>query len=744
MKNNYHNDSMLIHLNEEQRKVVQCVDGPLLVLAGAGSGKTRSVIFRVAWMIKQKNIKPWNILVVTFTNKAARELKDRLIDLIGDTSQSVWIGTFHSICLRILRYEHHSLVNYNSDFSVYDRDDQLSVLKKVYHSENIDKSVYPINKILSIISKYKSQMINPDNFFDFNNESKINILFHKIYLAYSNYLKQNNAMDFDDILLNTAQLLEENKSIRDKYRAQLQYIMIDEYQDTNLVQFNIIHNLAKIHQNLCVVGDDDQSIYGWRGANVQNILCFEKDYNKVQVIKLEQNYRSPMPVLELANSIIKNNKNRHTKSLWTNIESNDLPKLISHDNEYEEARYISEEITDLISKGSSINECVVLYRTNAQSRVLEQSFTKNQIPYTVVGGINFYQRAEVKDMIAWLRIISNPSDNESLLRIINTPPRNIGKTTISKLIEIAIEHQQSIFKVISNQEFIKHLPKKTLASITDLAQNLSKWQKNINTVNLLELIKEIISIYELEQYYQNTDEGKENTKVENIHEFISSATEFIEQSYQNNKDQAGVSEFLQFLSLQTDLDLSDHRNQQEAVRLMTMHNAKGLEFDNVFIAGLEQGLLPHTFSQNNEDEIEEERRLFYVAVTRAKKKLFLNYAHTRRMGESYQASRPSQFLGEIKHGLLEEIKASFWEFHAPQKQNYKPKIDNETKIITESQKFFKIGQKITHQEFGSGVILNVDGLGRDAKLTISFNSGSMKKIIGTWVEIANEKNDENY
>ncbi|HPK41238.1 MAG TPA: UvrD-helicase domain-containing protein, partial [Candidatus Cloacimonadota bacterium] len=384
---------ILTSLNDKQREVVQHTEGPLLVLAGAGSGKTRSVIYRVAWLIKVENVAPWKILVVTFTNKAAKELKERLYSLLGSQAESVWAGTFHSICLKIIRYEIRYLPDYNAEFSVYDRDDQISVMRKIYKKMQIDKASYPYQKVLSIISRFKSQMIDINNFFDYYDKSKLNKLFYQIYEEYEKYLKANNAMDFDNILYYATEIFQNNPEVLEKYQKQFQYIMVDEYQDTNLVQIKFIYQLARKYKNICVVGDDDQSIYGWRGANIENILTFDEDYQNTKIVRLEQNYRSTSSILNLANNIIAHNKKRHKKQLWTKEESNVLPQLISHDNEYEEARYIAEEVMDLHSKKAMLQECVVLYRTNSQSRVLEQEFTKQQIPYVVVGGQNFYQRS---------------------------------------------------------------------------------------------------------------------------------------------------------------------------------------------------------------------------------------------------------------------------------------------------------------------------------------------------------------
>jgi len=546
-------------------------------------------------------------------------------------------------------------------------------------------------------------------------------------------------MDFDDILLNTVNLFENHTDVLEKYQMQLQYIMVDEYQDTNLVQFKFINMLADKFKNICVVGDDDQSIYGWRGANVQNILSFEQDYKNVKTIKLEQNYRSTSSILNLANNIIIHNKNRHLKHLWTDNESEKIPVLISHDSEYEEARYIAEEIVDLYGKGTRFAETVVLYRTNAQSRVLEQAFTKYQIPYVVVGGLNFYQRSEIKDMIAWLRVIANPYDNESLLRVINLPPRGLGATTISMLLEHAIMNDTPLYHVCSEIDKMPKIHKKQRNTIKDFYHNIQLWKEKMQSDEISSIIKEIIKTYDLEAYYKKIEDTKESTKLENIGEFVAAATDFSERYFEDHQESADIAQFLQFLSLQTDLDNADKKSNTDAVRLMTMHNAKGLEFDYVFIAGLEQGLLPHMFSCGDNQELEEERRLFYVAVTRARKQVFLNYAHARRKMDSYQMSMPSEFLREIDTNLYETIKASYWQPHIQRKPEYKAEYTKPSiSVITENSKFFKIGQKIMHQDYGKGVILSVDGVGKDAKLSISFNNGNLKKINGAWVEIIDE------
>ncbi len=736
----YFEQEILNQLNEPQREVVKTTEGPLLVLAGAGSGKTRSVIYRVAWLIKVKKVKPWNILVVTFTNKAARELKDRIDHILEGRIQVNWVGTFHSICLRILRAEISLLPNYSSEFTVFDRDDQTAVIKKVYAQLNLSKDNYPINKIISIISKQKSQLIEPDNFFDFNDKSLTNIVFHQIFQLYTKFLENNNAMDFDDLLLKTVKLLFSHKEVQNKYEELFKYIMVDEYQDTNLAQFRIIQLLSEHNHNLCVVGDDDQSIYGWRGADIRNILSFNEDFKKAVIIKLEQNYRSTKPIVDLANSIICENSSRHDKILWTSKESSDLPKLIAHDNETAEAKYIVEDILDYsVKKKSPFSESVILYRTNAQSRVFEQQLSRNHIPYIIYGGLNFYQRSEIKDMISWLRVISNPKDNISLLRILNVPPRGIGKTTINQLIDISLDHNSSLFEIIEQIDKVSTVNKKAKLSIKDFSENINKWHRQSVSTEIHAILCDIIQSYDLNKFYTNQEEIRENSKTDNILELVAAAKEFEERFLSETNTKPGISDFLQQISLQTDFDTNEKKEDRDAVRLMTMHNAKGLEFDNVYISGLEQGLIPHNLSIPFPEQVEEERRLLYVGVTRARRYLQLHYAHTRRVADRVINCIPSLFLKDIKNGLLEENNVSYWELRAPERTEFLPKKEVlKSSVITENEKYFKIGQKILHQNHGFGVILSVEGVSKDAKLTISFNNGMIKKIIGNWVEIVYE------
>ncbi|MCF7793965.1 MAG: UvrD-helicase domain-containing protein [Candidatus Cloacimonetes bacterium] len=718
---------LLSALNTEQQKVVRHTEGPVLVLAGAGSGKTRSVIYRTAYLINQKKVSPWNILVVTFTNKAARELRDRLESTFEISTHSLWIGTFHSICTRILRYEENELP-FTSNFSIYDDSDQKSIFKRIYKDLNIDPKKFNPRKVREIISRQKNSLILPKDFPEFNESNYFTDMVLKIYTRYQNFLTENNALDFDDLLMYTAILLHEKEDIRQKYQKKFRFVMIDEYQDTNYAQFKIVNLIAKVHQNLCVVGDDDQAIYSWRGADIRNILSFETDYKNVLKIKLEQNYRSPKSFLQAANCLIKNNSERHQKELWTALESQEKPELVKLENENREAEYTALQIDELRKKQISLNECVILYRTNAQSRVFENAFMQYKIRYQIVGGVNFYQRKEIKDILAYLRVLINPDDSESFLRIINFPSRGIGKVSIGKLLDKAVATDQNLFDTIAEKNF-NYLSKRAAANLTKFVDQLESWKLLADSVPVSELAKKVIEELHLIELYDDSKDPKDIARVENIQEFIAATEEFSENYAEETGEEPRLDEYLQNISLQTDMDNLDE--DEEAVKLMTMHNAKGLEFDHVFVVGLEDGLIPHSRSIYDLGNVEEERRLLYVAITRARKSLKLTYARTRRTYDAVQTTFPSRFLSEIDEDLLKQADYSFYEMQAPRYSSSKKPEQN---VTLETEKYFKIGQKIYHDKFGKGVILNVDGKGNDAKLTISFSGGKLKKIVGTYIK----------
>jgi len=719
------NMNFLDDLNPPQRQVATTTEGPILVLAGAGSGKTRSIIYRTAYLINVKHINPSNILAVTFTNKAARELKNRLQRSFNISTYSLWIGTFHSVCTRILRAEQDSLP-FTSDFSIFDDVDQKSIFKKIYKKLDIDAKDFPVRRVSTVISNQKNSLVLPKDFFNFNEENYFTETTYKIYKEYQNFLLENNALDFDDLLMYTAILLHDNKEIRKKYVDKFRYVMIDEYQDTNYAQFKIINLISKEHQNLCVVGDDDQAIYSWRGANISNILNFEKDYKNVLTVKLEQNYRSPKSILDTANCLIKNNSERHPKELWTNITSKDKPKLLKLENEKQEAEFVAEMVSQLSSSGTSLNDCLILYRTNAQSRVFENAFYQHKLKYQIVGGVNFYQRKEIKDIVAYLRILTNPQDSNSFLRILNFPPRKIGKVSTERIERFAFDNDFNLFEAVQHE--ISSLNGKTAQTVLNFGARLKKWKKLSLEIPITPLVKKIINELELINIYDKSDDPKDIARAENLKEFVTATKEFSDNFEYDTEKAPMLTDFLQSISLQTDMDNLDE--DIETIKLMTMHNAKGLEFDHVFIVGVEDGLLPHSRSIDDIQKMEEERRLLYVAITRAKKSIHLTYVRMRPVFGSISMAIPSRFLLEIDDDLIDSENNRYYDLMAPRPK----RRDNTNKpIVTESQKYFKIGQNIYHNKFGKGVVLNVDGTGKEAKLSISFSGGQLKKIIGTFV-----------
>ena len=715
-------------LNSQQLLVVTETEGPLLVLAGAGSGKTRSIIYRCAYLLRHKQVPPWNILVVTFTNKAARELKDRLENLLRFPVSSLWVGTFHHVCSRILRFEHAHLP-FNSNFSIYDGDAQKSVLKKIYKEHGFDKQKFPPQRVLSRIGRYKNRLLLPEDLAkddspeSFSGEFDSKVL--RLYTLYQQSLLLNQAMDFDDILLYTARLLATNEAVRNKYRDMFKYVMIDEYQDTNQAQFEIIRQIAGEHQRVCVVGDDDQAIYSFRGATIRNILEFERDYQGVKAIRLEQNYRSSMNILRLANSIIKNNRRRHSKDLWSELGEGAKPQLFSYKDENDEAARTAQLVQKLSAEGLPFSQMAVLYRTNAQSRVFEYAFLQHQIPHTIVGSLHFYQRKEIRDLLAYLYSITNTADGENLVRIINEPPRGIGQTSLNRLIGFAARTRVTLYQALQNVQAVDELNNAAKARIGEFAAKLDSWRRLAQAAPVLDVVKEILESLDLVNQYKRSNDPADVSRAENLIEFVGSVSEFSERWAQENEAVPKLADFLPFVALQTDMDTVAEGS--DSVRLMTLHNAKGLEFGCVFIAGLEEELLPHRMSMDSRESIEEERRLFYVGVTRAKSRLILSYAKCRRLYDTFYYTNPSLFLQELDESLFAGATdaADLAKSSSP-----RPKKKH---TVTESDKLFRIGQRVYHSEYGSGIVLSVDGVGADARLTISFDSGKLTKIIGTFV-----------
>ncbi|EPR13658.1 DNA helicase PcrA [Ruminiclostridium papyrosolvens] len=637
---------LLSGLNREQKEAVLHNEGPLLILAGAGSGKTRVLTHRIAYLIEQHGVYPSNILAITFTNKAAREMKERIAGLIGDLSNDMWVGTFHSICIRILRRDIEKL-GYDRSFVIYDTQDQQVVIKECLKELSLNEKNFPPKSVLETIGKQKDELIDAEHYekqyaSDFR-MSKI----AKVYKLYEKKLKANNALDFDDIIMNTIKLFDKYPEVLEYYQRRFRYILVDEYQDTNTAQYMLVRKLSQAHENLCVVGDDDQSIYGWRGANIRNILDFEKDFKKCCTIKLEQNYRSTQNILDAANHVIGNNTGRKSKSLWTDNKGGSKIVICENDNEHEEALYTAREIQRIISdEDRKYKDFAVLYRINAQSRVLEEMFMREGIPYKIVGGQKFYDRKEIKDIIAYMRLVQNPGDNVSLKRVINVPKRGIGDATVENAEVLAYQTNVSLFTVISNSEEFPSLKRaaQKLGNFSLMINKFRTMKENMSISQLLDIVVEdsgILREYEIE----NTVEAQ--SRIENIKELKSVAMEFEKQSEDNS-----LEEFLAHISLVSDID--SLQEDQDYVVLMTMHSAKGLEFPVVFIPGLEEGVFPgYRAITEGPEQLEEERRLCYVGITRAREKLYMSNARFRTLFGNSSYNRPSRFLAEIPEELVE-------------------------------------------------------------------------------------------
>lgn len=646
---------LLKNLNKEQREAVTYTEGPLLILAGAGSGKTRVITYRIAYLIKEKNVPPENILAITFTNKAAKEMKERVISLIGDTGENMWISTFHSACVRILRRDIEK-IGFNRDFVIFDTSDQQVVIKDCLKELNLDEKLYSHSQVLNIIGRAKDELIGPDEFAKIHESDFRMSVIARIYKLYQDKLKRNNAIDFDDIIMYTIKLFQENKPVLSYYQRRWKYIHVDEYQDTNTAQYKLVSMLAAEHHNLCVVGDDDQSIYGFRGANISNILNFEKEFKNAKVIKLEQNYRSTKTILEAANSVIKNNDGRKNKVLWTDNETGCKIQCYQGQDEHDEAYYIAREIKRAVNYDNrNYREFAVLYRMNAQSRVLEEIFMREGIPYRIFGGLRFYDRKEIKDVLAYLRLIQNPNDDYSLKRIINVPKRGIGNATVEKVEAIARREGLGMFDVICSVHKYAEL-QRTAESLKEFAGLIMELRKRKDSMPVFQLIGEVIEksgiMDELER--ENTTEAR--SRIENIKELVSAALEFennddIESEY----DEKNLEAFLAHISLVADIDNLDE--EKNNVVLMTFHSAKGLEFPVVFMAGMEEQVFPGYRSAYNKSELEEERRLCYVGITRAKEKLYMTYTYSRTLFGKTTSSKVSRFIEEIPQKYLEGFSA---------------------------------------------------------------------------------------
>ncbi len=734
-------NNMLDKLNERQKEAVLATEGPVLVLAGAGSGKTTVLVNRIAYMISEKHIRPWNILAITFTNKAAREMKDRIERLLGDTAKDMWIGTFHSVCVRILR-SCIDLLGYSRDFVIYDTADTKTVMKECLRELDIDEKSFPVRNVLSIISNAKNDLMDAATFENvYKSDYRMSII-AKIYYRYQTKLRKNNAVDFDDIILNTVKILSENPDVLSKYQDKFRYILVDEYQDTNNSQYLLINLLAQANRNLCVVGDDDQSIYKFRGANIGNILNFEDDYSDVQKITLDQNYRSTQNILDAANSVISNNKGRMGKSLWTSNGDGNKVFVYTGTNEYDEARYIARQIKKHFDEQGSFSDCAILYRTNAQSRVIEEMLMRESVPYKVLSGLRFYDRKEIKDIIAYLRVVYNPNDDVSLARIINEPKRKIGNATLEKARNIAREKETSLYDVISHADDYPEFKTaiKKLLGFSEIIQSLIKLK---DTVTIEDLTGRILNDtgYMPALVMEDTTESK--TRIENLGEFISVITEFEKNEETGNT----LGEFLENISLVSDIDGYDE-NEDSAV-LMTIHSAKGLEFPIVFLSGLEEGLFPGMRSMESDDDIEEERRLCYVAITRAKEQLYITKTISRTIHGKTMPTTASRFFKEIPVEYLEDkttlqpkVAKVMQDLEvrnaaAPKKEVYMTKGFGSSVKSSGSTDYskFKAGDTVEHRTFGRGEILKATPCGNDCILEIQFESIGFKRLMAAFAKV---------
>lgn len=767
-------------LNDMQQLAVYYTEGPLLILAGAGSGKTRVLTHRIAYLIEEKNVKPYNIMAITFTNKAAGEMRERVNKIVGFGAEQVWVSTFHSACVRILR-RYIDRIGYNNDFTIYDTEDQKKLLKDVIKNLNLDPKMYKENAILGKISDFKNKLITTGQVTQMAQSDYKLMNLSKIYNNYQEALSKNNALDFDDLIMKTVTLFTRCPDVLESYQERFRYIMVDEYQDTNAAQFAFIKLLASKYKNLCVVGDDDQSIYKFRGADISNILQFEKNFNNARVVKLEQNYRSTKTILEAANEVIHNNKGRKDKTIWSDNEQGEKIDLYQADDGYAEADMVASTIKEQVDYGKAdYSDYAILYRTNAQSRALEEKLLLRNIPYKIIGGQNFYQRKEIKDILAYLKIVCNATDDIAVERIINVPKRGIGATSIAKAKDFARAYGMNLYESLLDVKNIPGLERAAtkIGKFTDLIEKFRELQ---NHVSLKELVDEVLSEtgYVAELAAENTDEA--NGRIENISELITKVTE-----YEQNTDNPNLAEFLEEVALVSEIDnLSDDSSY---VVLMTVHSAKGLEFPNVFLCGMEDGLFPGYMSimADDKDELEEERRLCYVAITRAMNHLTISYAKRRMIRGENQYNVISRFIKEIPMKLVNsknvtdrvaagyEKKPSFSSFGGYEGSlnysggsgymgasygNNRTFAANEHKsayrtmskkpayntggnsgfgkqfVVTKSDIDYVVGDRVQHLKFGDGTVLGIEDGPRDYQVTVEFDTAGQKMMMASFAKL---------
>ena len=703
------------NLNNQQKKAVELVGSPLLIFAGAGSGKTRVLTEKIAYLIESVGIPPEHILSVTFTNKAANEMKERVQRLITHDVSKMTIGTFHSVCAGLLR-KHIHVIGYDNNFTIYDQTDSKQLIKKVISDMNLDSKTFQANKYQYLISNLKNKMIKPDDVL-LNTDSYIDEILRDIYVDYNTKLKENNAADFDDLLLLPLDIFNTNPSLLEYYQNKFQYVLVDEYQDTNKPQFEFIYSVSRNNNEITVVGDDDQSIYGWRGADISNILNFSKSFENATTIKLEQNYRSTKVILDAAYHVVSKNKNRADKKLWTDNIQGDNIDLYEYDNEIEESKGVIRNVLSA-ARTEKLNDIVVLYRTNTQSRVIEDQLRRESIPYHIVGGIKFYDRKEIKDILAYLKYILNPSDTIAFNRIINFPPRGLGKTTIDKIFRYINEHQITLLDGLAKIDEIQigDKQKKQLKRFNALIKNLQEY----NNKPAFDTVEALIDDINLKEHYKNKDNPEDLERLENIDELLLSISDFCDRNEENS-----LSSFIEEVSLLTDIDRWNVDEQK--LTLMTLHSSKGLEFDRVYILGLEEGLLPLSHG-GEDDDIEEERRLFYVGITRGIKKVVMSYANSRRRyGTSSMFNMRSSFLDCIPESLFN--------FHGlKMKTNmFSSSSIKFTKNPDEGE--FRVDDLVRHKLYGQGKIITIEGIGENSKISIRFRGNETKKFIKKYANL---------
>lgn len=745
--------SIYDRLNEQQKKGVFTTEGPVLLLAGAGSGKTGVITHRIAHLIDDCDVNSYNILAITFTNKAAREMRERVDDLVGCGADAAWIMTFHAACVRILR-RFIDRLGYGTNFTIYDTDDQKSLMKEVCKSMDVDTKVYKEKMLLSRISAAKDELVTPDEMYTRANNDYMQMRIAEVYRVYEERLKKNNAVDFDDIINLTVELFEKNDDVLDYYQERFKYIMVDEYQDTNTAQFKLVSLLARKYHNLCVVGDDDQSIYKFRGANIRNILNFKEYFPEAEIIKLEQNYRSKSNILDAANAVIKNNSGRMDKSLWTEQDAGDKIAFNVYETGYAEAEGIAFGIEKNINDGYAYNDCAILYRTNAQSRAIEEKLLGHNIPYRIYGGINFYSRKEIKDILAYLKTIDNGMDEIAVRRILNVPKRGIGATSVGKIQAYADEQNIGFYEALKQAEDIPGLGR-SASKITPFTDLIRLFRAELHELSIVRLINDIIEKTGYMDYLADNDSPEEvEERRANIDELISKAA-----TYEDGEETPTLSGFLEEVALVADIDNMDDNN--NVVSLMTLHSAKGLEFPIVYLAGMEDGLFPSYMCIDSDDpsELEEERRLCYVGITRAKQKLIMSAAKVRMVRGETHMNKVSRFISEIPaelmvnstqgpaHKILSSDGTDKDHFHLPPRKAGESRFQSFQHDVLKEDIFDKkpsagnaglgygIGDKVRHIKFGTGTVKEIKNGGRDYEVTVDFENGGTKKMFASFAKL---------